>query len=248
MSDANEPGRGGIEASRRQLLAGAATALAVGGAIAGARAEAADAKPAPQTALTPDEALAEILAGNARFAAGAPTAHLHDLEIVRARATEGQWPTVAVLACADSRVPVEMLFDEPIGRLFVVRIAGNVTTPEVIGSLEYAVAVLDIKAIVVVGHSSCGAVRAAMHNSEVPGQISSLYPALLPAVYLSKSDDPIVVTKENAVIQAATLINASPVIEAKVKAGALKVVPMLYDVGTGKVETLPIPAAFRLAK
>jgi len=148
-----------------------------------------------------------------------------------------------VLSCADSRVPVEMVFDEPIGRLFVTRVAGNITTPEIIASLEYGVAVLGIKAIVVMGHSSCGAVKAAIDNPEVPGQISALFPALLPAVYMSESRDPMAVTRQNAIIQAATLINASPVIEAKVKAGELKVVPAIYDVATSKVETLPIPTA-----
>ena len=185
------------------------------------------------------------MAGNARFVAGAPVAHMRDLAIIRAKAAEGQWPIVGVLSCADSRVPVEMVFDEPIGRLFVTRVAGNITTPEIIASLEYGVAVLGIKAIVVMGHSSCGAVKAAIDNPEVPGQISALFPALLPAVYMSESRDPMAVTRQNAIIQAATLINASPVIEAKVKAGELKVVPAIYDVATSKVETLPIPAAMR---
>lgn len=233
------------ELSRRQTLQGAAGAVA---ALAGGAAAAHAAPLTPDSGLTPDQALAEITAGNARFAAGAPTAHNQDLAIIRARAVEGQWPIVGVLSCADSRVPVEMVFDEPIGRLFVTRIAGNVTTPEIIGSLEYAVAVLGIKAIVVMGHSSCGAVKAAIENKATPGQISSLFPALLPSVYLSKSTDPAVVTRNNAVIQAATLINASPVVEEKVKSGALKVVPAVYDVGTGRVEMLPIPDALRLAK
>ena len=200
---------------------------------------------AENAALTPDQALAEIMAGNARFVAGAPVAHMRDLAIIRAKAAEGQWPIVGVLSCADSRVPVEMVFDEPIGRLFVTRVAGNITTPEIIASLEYGVAVLGIKAIVVMGHSSCGAVKAAIDNPEVPGQISVLFPALLPAVYMSESRDPMAVTRQNAIIQAATLINASPVIEAKVKAGELKVVPAIYDVATSKVETMPIPAAMR---
>ncbi|WP_394442306.1 carbonic anhydrase (plasmid) [Sphingobium naphthae] len=200
---------------------------------------------AENAALTPDQALAEIMAGNARFVAGAPVAHMRDLAIIRAKAAEGQWPIVGVLSCADSRVPVEMVFDEPIGRLFVTRVAGNITTPEIIASLEYGVAVLGIKAIVVMGHSSCGAVKAAIDNPEVPGQISALFPALLPAVYMSQSRDPMAVTRQNAIIQAATLINASPVIEAKVNAGELKVAPAIYDVATSKVEILPIPAGMR---
>ncbi len=232
--------------SRRDII-GAVAALAVAPAI-GFGFETAAAAPASPENLTPDQAMKEIMDGNARFVAGAPTAHTKDLAIIKARAAEGQWPIVGVLSCADSRVPVEMVFDEPIGRLFVTRVAGNITTPEIIASLEYGIAVLGIKAVVVMGHSSCGAVKAAIENPEVPGQISALFPALLPAVYLSGSNDPAVVTRQNAVIQAATLINSSTVVEAKVKAGELKVVPAVYDVATGKVEFLPIPPTMRLGK
>lgn len=233
----------GDRTSRRQVLA-ALAATGVTASITLATASAAEQAPEGPP-LTPDQAIAEIMAGNARFVAGTPVAHTRDLAIIRAKAAEGQWPIVGVLSCADSRVPVEMVFDEPIGRLFVTRVAGNITTPEIIASLEYGVAVLGLKAIVVMGHSSCGAIKAAMDNPEVPGQISALFPALLPAVYMSQSRDPMVVTRQNAVIQAATLINASTVIEAKVKAGTLKVVPTIYDVATSKVEILPIPASMR---
>ncbi|MFZ2997019.1 carbonic anhydrase [Sphingobium sp.] len=222
--------------------------MAATGAMAGIGNVAAFAAPAaggPVSAMPPDQALAEIMDGNARFVAGAPVAHTRDLAIIRSKAAEGQWPIVGVLSCADSRVPVEMVFDEPIGRLFVTRVAGNITTPEIIASLEYGVAVLGISAIVVMGHSSCGAVKAAMDNPEVPGQISALFPAILPAIYMSKNRDPLAVTRQNAIIQAATLLNSSTVIEARVKAGALKVVPALYDVATSRVEILPIPSALR---
>jgi carbonic anhydrase len=195
--------------------------------------------------MTPDMALKEIMDGNSRFVAGVPVAHTRDLAIIRARAAEGQWPIVGVLSCADSRVPVEMVFDEPIGRLFVTRVAGNITTPEIIASLEYGVSVLGIKAIVVMGHTSCGAIKAALTNSEVPGQISALFPAILPAIYMSESRDAATVTRRNAVVQAATLINSSTVIEAAVRAGSLRVGPAIYDVATSKVELLPIPAAMR---
>lgn len=195
--------------------------------------------------MSPSQALNEVMAGNARFASGKPTAHLRDLAIIKARAAEGQWPAVGVLACADSRVPVEMVFDEYIGRLFVTRVAGNVTTPEIIASLEYGVAVLGLKAIIVLGHSQCGAVSAALDNPEVPGQISALFPAILPAIYLSKSSDPLVVTRTNAVIHASMLAHASPVIAEKVKSGHLKVVAGIYDVATGKVELIPITEQIR---
>jgi carbonic anhydrase len=79
-------------------------------------------------------------------------------------------------------VPVELIFDQTIGHIFVTRVAGNIVTPEIIASLEYGVAVLGVRAILVLGHSSCGAVKAAMKADSVPGQISSLYPGLRPAV------------------------------------------------------------------
>ncbi|WHO39573.1 carbonic anhydrase [Sphingobium sp. AP49] len=233
----------GSASSRRAFL----TAMTMAGGVAmaalpTARAIAAPPADGPDASMTPDAALAEIMAGNARFVAGKPTAHLQDLSIIKARAAEGQWPVVGVLSCADSRVPVEMLFDEYIGRLFVTRIAGNITTPEIVASLEYGVAVLGLKALVVMGHSNCGAVKAAIDNPEVPGQISALFPAILPALYLARSKDAAIVTRTNALVQAATLVNASPVIEEKVKAGTLKVVAAVYDVATGKVDMLPVPA------
>ncbi|MBE2293134.1 MAG: carbonic anhydrase [Xanthomonadaceae bacterium] len=240
--------------SRRRFLGTAAALGALGGlslasgeGILGSAHAAELPAAGPDSQMTPEQALAEVMAGNARFLSGTPVAHQHDLRIIRERAAEGQWPIVGVLSCADSRVPVEMVFDEPIGRLFTCRIAGNITTPEIIGSLEYGVAVLGIKAILVMGHSSCGAVKSAIDNPEVPGQISSLFPALLPAIYLSDSKDAATVTKTNAIVQAATLINASPVIESAVKSGNLKVVPAVYDVGTSKVELLDIPPSIRLA-
>lgn len=236
----------GCSRSRREVLNSIAALSALGG-LQGVAAFAAPAfgPPDADKKMSPDQALKEIMEGNARFVAGAPVAHTRDLAIIRSKAAEGQWPIAGVLSCADSRVPVEMVFDEPIGRLFVTRVAGNITTPEIIASLEYGVAVLGLSAIIVMGHSSCGAVKAAMDNPEVPGQISALFPAILPAIYMSKSRDVMDVTRQNAVIQAATLLNSSTVIEAKVAAGALKVVPAVYDVSTSRVELLPIPQAFR---
>jgi carbonic anhydrase len=241
--DAFTDDRSDILPSRRLFL-GAALASTAAGEIG--MAMAAQAEEGSPPSLTPDQALAEVMAGNARFTAGKPVAHLRDLAIVHAKSAEGQWPIVGVLSCADSRVPVEMVFDEYIGRLFVVRIAGNITTPEIIASLEYGVAVLGLKALIVMGHTSCGAVISALKNPEVPGQISALFPSLLPAIYVSRSNEPVPVIRTNAVVQAATLINASPVIEERVKSGQLKVVPALYDVGTGKVEMLTIPDDIRI--
>lgn len=196
--------------------------------------------------MTPDAALAELMSGNARFVAGKPIAHLQDLAIIRSRTVEGQSPIAGVLSCADSRVPVEMVFDKYIGRLFVTRVAGNITTPEIIASLEYGVAVLGIKVLIVMGHTNCGAIKSAMANAEVPGQISALFPSILPAIYLSKSSDAQLVSRTNAIVQTATLVNASSVIEARAQSGDLKVVLALYDVASGKVELLDVPDTMRV--
>ena len=121
----------------------------------------------------------------------------------------------------------------------MTRIAGNTATTEVIASLEYAVAILGVKAIIVLGHTNCGAIKAAIRNDEVPGQISALFAGILPAIYQAGDDDPGKVTREHVLNQVATLTHASPVIAESVHQGTLKVVPALYDVATGVVSVLP---------
>src|ERR1700753_3124002 len=133
-----------------------------------------------QSPLTPEAALKELLDGNERFVSSSMTSFEHDLKILKEHTVDKQEPFAAVLSCADSRVPVELIFDQTIGHIFVTRVAGNVITPEIIASLEYGAAVLGTKAILVLGHASCGAVKAAIQGKEVPGQISALYPHLRP--------------------------------------------------------------------
>jgi carbonic anhydrase len=131
-------------------------------------------------------------------------------------------------------VPVELIFDQTIGRLFVTRVAGNLVTPEIIASLEYAVAVLGVTAILVLGHTSCGAVKAAIKAEPVPGQISSLYPPLRRAVEQSDGD----LTKAveiNASVQAELLRTSSTVIRDAIKASRVVVASGVYDLATGKV-------------
>jgi len=132
---------------------------------------------AAQTNLTPDAALKELLAGNGRFAANQLTSVEHDLEILKEHTADKQEPFAALLACADSRVPVELIFDQTIGHIFVARVAGNMVTPEIIATLEYGVAALGVKVVLVLGPTNCGAVKAAMKSDTVPGQISALYRA-----------------------------------------------------------------------
>ena len=190
-----------------------------------------------QSKLTPDAALSELMEGNKRFTSGKLTAHEQDLAILKQHTEEKQEPFAAVLSCADSRVPVELLFDQSIGHIFVTRVAGNLITPELIGSLEYGAAVLGTKVIVVMGHSNCGAVKAAIQGKEVPGQISSLFPHIQPAVDQAGHDLEAAI-KANAKIQATLLSQSSTVISGMVKSGSVKVTSAFYDLGSGKVTLL----------
>ena len=113
-----------------------------------------------QTGLTGEAAMRELMAGNERFVAGKITSFAEDLKILKEKTVTKQEPFAAVLSCADSRVPVEIIFDQSIGHLFVTSVA-NVDTKEIIASLEYGVAVLGLKAILVMGHSNCGAISPA---------------------------------------------------------------------------------------
>lgn len=187
-----------------------------------------------QTAFGPDEALRELLAGNQRFATNQLTSIAHDLIIMKERTVNRQEPFAAVLACADSRIPVELVFDQTIGHIFVTRVAGNVVTPEIVASLEFGVAVLGIKALLVIGHSSCGAVRAAMTTDPVPGQISVLYQRIHPAIEKSGGNIDKAI-QINARIQAELLRASSTVIREATKAGKLRVEPAVYDLATGRV-------------
>ena len=187
-----------------------------------------------QTTLSPEAALQQLMDGNRRFAEGRMTSFAEDFDILKAKTVEKQEPFAAVLSCADSRVPVEIVFDQSIGHVFVTRVAGNIITPEIIGSLEYGAAVLGTKVILVMGHSGCGAVKATMQGKGVPGQISSLFPHIQPGVDQGGTNLE-AATKANAKIQATLLREASTVISEMVKAGNMKVVAGYYDLGSGAV-------------
>jgi carbonic anhydrase len=219
--------------SRRELLSMGLTATAAG--LLGSGLELVTPTHAiAQSTLTPDAALAELMAGNKRFTSGRLIAHEQDLAILKQHTEEKQEPFAAVLSCADSRVPVELVFDQSIGHIYVNRVAGNFITPEMIGSLEYGAAVLGTKVILVMGHSNCGAVKATIQGKEVPGQISSIFPHIQPAVDQAGSNLE-AASKANAKIQATLLRESSTVISGLVKSGSVKVVAGFYDLGTGAV-------------
>jgi carbonic anhydrase len=237
-ADAGEKIRAsGSDSSRREFLSTAAVGSLAGLATAAGMQFAAPRPVMAQSNLTPDAALKELMDGNKRFQAGRLKAFEEDLTILKEKTIDKQEPFAAILSCADSRVPVEIVFDQTIGHLFVVRVAGNIVTPEIIASLEYGAAVLGTEVILVMGHRNCGAVKATIQAKEVPGQISALYPHIQPAVDQAGHDLE-AVTKANAKIQAALLREASTVIAGMVKEGKLKVVAGYFDIGTGSATLL----------
>jgi carbonic anhydrase len=188
---------------------------------------------------SPEAALRALMEGNRRFANGTPMASNRDIDRVRQVARE-QKPFAAFLGCADSRVPIEIIFDQGFGDLFVTRIAGNVASSENIGSLEFGTQILGAKVLYVLGHTQCGAVTATMKGTDVPGQISGLFQHIRPAVKAAGGDlDKAIL--ENVRNQAILLAEASPVISKLVQRKELIVVGGIYDVTTGIVSEVDIP-------
>jgi carbonic anhydrase len=183
----------------------------------------------------PTEALERLMAGNQRFVRGETEAPRRSIDRVR-ELSSGQAPYAALLGCADSRVPIEILFDEGFGDLFSVRVAGNVATPEEIASLEYAVGVLGSKLVVVLGHTSCGAVTAAVQGDAVPGQISALFQHIAPNLSEGASVEQAI--EENVRHQVRVLSSASPVIRDAVRSGDVAVKGAIYSLSDGEVRLL----------
>ncbi len=186
---------------------------------------------------TPEHALQLLVEGNQRYVAQKLISFQEDLDILKAETEEHQEPFAAVLSCADSRVPVELVFDQSIGHVFVVRVAGNVATPDTIASLEYGAAVLGVKAIVSLGHTNCGAVKATLAGKAVPGQISTLYQYIHPAI-AGANGDLTTASRQNATLQASVLRDTSPVLADLVKQKKLAIRAAIYDIGSGKVAML----------
>ncbi len=186
---------------------------------------------------TPEHAMDLLIKGNQRYVAQKLISFQEDLDILKAETEEHQEPFAAVLSCADSRVPVELVFDQSIGHVFVVRVAGNIATPDTIASLEYGAAVLGAKAILVLGHTNCGAVKATLAGKAVPGQISTLYQYIHPAI-AGANGNLTTACRQNASLQASVLAETSPVLADLVKQKKLAIRAALYDVGNGKISML----------
>ena len=186
---------------------------------------------------TPEHAIDLLVQGNQRYVAQKLISFQEDLDILKADTEEHQEPFAAVLSCADSRVPVELVFDQSIGHVFVVRVAGNIATPDTIASLEYGAAVLGVKVILALGHTNCGAVKATLAGKAVPGQISTLYQYIHPAI-AGANGDLTTASRQNANLQASVLRETSPVLAELVKQKKLAIRAAMYDVGSGKVSML----------
>ncbi len=221
--------------SRRHLLQAAAGAAGIF-AVLGAAAEASPPPPAGAKSA-PEEAIEKLLAGNKRYVEGRLQSPRADLARLRRETEQTQKPFAAVLSCSDSRLPVELVFDQSLGQIFVARIAGNITTPEIIASLEYGAAILGTKAILVLAHENCGALKAALAGKPAPGQISALYPHLQPAVREAGGSLE-AAARANARLQASLLREASPVLSALASKGALAIRAGYYSLASGRVALL----------
>ena len=193
--------------------------------------------------VSPEAALKMLQEGNGRFVSTAVKRLNQNAKQRVQTAEKGQKPFASVLSCADSRVPVEVIFDRGIGDIFVVRDAGNIATQTDIGSIEYAVDHLGTTLVVVLGHSKCGAVTAAVEGGEAPPNIKALVNFIAPAVTQAKSANPD--KSGDALVSAAITANVwqamadmyknSPMLRDKVKDGKIKLVGAVYDLKSGKV-------------
>jgi carbonic anhydrase len=192
--------------------------------------------------VSPDEALKLLIEGNARFVSGHLT-HAGPEQIAEARDTlsEGQSPFAVIVGCSDSRVGPEIVFDQGLGDLFVVRTAGEVVDATALGSIEYAVEHLGSSLVLVLGHEHCGAVAAAVAEAKLPGHINAVLDAIEPAVKQTKGQpgDPVEnAVRAQALDVAKQLQEAEPILAKRVESGTLKIVAGRYDLNTGKIELL----------
>ncbi|MGE4440236.1 MAG: carbonic anhydrase [Desulfomicrobium sp.] len=196
--------------------------------------------------VSPENGLKMLAEGNLRFALGQMTHPNTSFSRRLLTTTEGQAPYATVIACSDSRVPVEILFDQGVGDLFVIKVAGNVADTDEIGSAEYGVDHLGTPVLMVLGHSYCGAVTAVTTGAEVHGSIPELVDNIVPAVEKARHDHPDVETPElivkaieaNVWLAVEDLLTKSHAIADRAKDGRVVVVGAVYDILTGKVTVL----------
>jgi carbonic anhydrase len=196
--------------------------------------------------VTADQALATLQQGNLRFVAGKQEHSRQDFDRRNMTASKGQHPFATILSCSDSRVPPEILFDQGIGDVFIVRVAGNVANVDEAASIEYAVDHLNTPLLVVLGHTNCGAITAVVEGAEAHGNVPALLKSIVPAVARTKAKDPKAsgehllneCIKANVWQAIEDLFRTSAIVTAKTKDGKIKVVGALYDITTGRVSWL----------
>ncbi|MEG4029668.1 MULTISPECIES: carbonic anhydrase [unclassified Microcoleus] len=225
--------------SRRNLMLRAGAGM-LAASLAPAFLQAEAAKAEAISGITPDGALKKLMAGNQRYIQQKRTFP----DQARSRVVEvaqGQHPFATILACSDSRVTPEIIFDQGLGDLFDIRVAGNFLDDVVLGNIEYAALELGVPLLVILGHERCGAVKAALDGKAVPGHISTLVAAIKPAVDSTKGqkgdawDNAV---RANVKMNVNQLQSSSPILAEAVKAGKLKVVGGRYDLDSGKVEII----------
>ena len=194
---------------------------------------------ASQAAVTPDAALALLADGNARFVAGTPARRDYSDQI-RATAA-GQYPFAVVLGCIDSRVPIETVFDQGIGDIFAARIAGNIVNTEILGSMEFACRLAGSKLVVVLGHTSCGAVKGAISSARL-GNLTQLVQKIEPAVEAIEGERDVDnadyvdgIAEENVRMVIAEIRRESSVLATMEQEREIRIVGAIYDVSTGVV-------------
>jgi carbonic anhydrase len=229
------------ENSRRRFLHILGVATAGYALVGNAFADELKVPPKPQNVVSPDAALALLMAGNKRYVEG--VTRRHDFRNERELLTKGQNPYAAILSCADSRIAPELAFDSARGDLFVCRVAGNFANDDMVASLEYAVAVLKTPLIMVLGHSACGAIASTIQslkdNSTLPGHLPSLVASLAPAVKASQGkpgdllDNAI---RQNVSDTVQKLKSAAPILNAAVTGAKLRIVGAVYQLSDGHVD------------
>lgn len=231
-----------INARRSFFRSACCGSLGFAATIAAPQVFAADAK---KTTLTADQALALLKEGNAKSLTDSPLRAVQGrdrrLEIAR-----GQTPFAVLVSCSDSRVPPEVLFGRGLGELFIVRNAGNTVDTVALGSIEYAIAVLGVPLVVVLGHERCGAVEAALSvvekNTVFPGSLNQMIEPILPAALMARSSGAKgeelldAAVRENVRRVVTRLRNSEPVLMDPIRAGKVKVVGARYDLDDGQVE------------
>jgi carbonic anhydrase len=191
-------------------------------------------------ALSPDDALAKLMAGNQRYMRHKEQ-HPDESLARRKQLVGGQHPFAVILGCADSRVPPELLFDQGLGDLFVIRVAGNIVDDAILGSIEYAVEHLETKLVLVLGHEKCGAISAAVEGGHATGHLKALVAAIQPSVLATANTPGDKIHNcviENARRVARQIRQSEPLLKDAIEQKGLKVIAADYALDTGKVNLL----------